>query len=110
MIPDLVDELRLRLRLDDQLWPDAQLQHFIDVAASTVSPWLAADAPAVWPDLVDEATVQLAVKMVDVSGRGAVTVDPVGEFMVPAPAATPGMIRSVFGVLGPAMATGGVSV
>ena len=37
--------------------------------------------------------------------------DAAGEWLtLPAPAATPGLVRSIFGTLGPALATGGVSV
>jgi hypothetical protein len=125
------DEMRRRLDVPVDLVPDALLDQFLANAAQLIAPWVATTTPAartttdpyadVYTDLyavvdpmywglVDEATVQLALKIWDVSTRGAVGMDAVGEFLAPAPSATPGLVRSVFGVLGPAMTTGGISV
>lgn len=107
---DLLGELRRRLDVPVDLVSDALLTHLLDVAGGLLQPWLVADAATRYTALVDEATLELAVKVYDVSARGAVAVDAVGDFVVPAPSATPGLVRSVYGVLGPALATGGLSV
>jgi len=103
------DEMRRRLDVPVDLVPDAVLDQFLAVATGLITPWLVAD-PAPYTDLVNEATIELALKVWDVSTRGTISMDAVGDFLAPAPSATPGLVRSVFGVLGPAMATGGVSV
>lgn len=106
---DLLAELRRRLDVPVDLVPDELLGHLLTSAETLIWPWLVAD-PSPYEELVDEATVELAVKLYDVSSRGVASMDAVGEWVMPAPAATPGLIRSVYGVLGPALATGGVSV
>lgn len=112
MIADLLTELRRRLAVTPGQVPDEALSHFLEVADGLLLPWLA--DPAVSPDphqdLVDEAVVQLAVKLYDVSARGVAGPGIDGDWTYPAPSATPGLVRSVFGVLGPALATGGLSV
>lgn len=105
----LTDELRRRLDVPADLVPDATLDRFILVAGNALAPWLVAD-PTPWPDNVDEGTLQLAVKLYDTAGRGITSMDGAGEWAAPAPAASPGLIRSVFGALGPALSAGGVSV
>lgn len=106
MIPDLLAEFRRRLTVSAELVPDEVLQHLLDVASANIQPWLV-DGWTVWQANVDEATVQLAVKLYDVSGRGVL--DPYDGWQ-PGPSATPGMVRAVFGALGPALRAGGVSV
>jgi hypothetical protein len=103
---DQLAEVRRRLDVPAAAVSDEVLTHMLDVAARLVDPWLVED-PTPYLPLVDEATVQLAVKVYDVSPRGVV--DPLGDW-APAPGATPGLVRSVFGVLGPALNTGGLSV
>ena len=109
---DLLAELRRRLDVPADIVGDELLTHMLDVAGALIGPWLAAPGvdPDPYADLVDEATVELAVKVYDAGSRGLVGVDAAGEWTMPAPAATPGLVRSVFGVLGPALATGGLSV
>lgn len=106
---DLLAELRRRLDVPAEALSDELLTHMLDVSAALIAPWLA--PAAIDPDplqpLIDEATVQLAVKIIDVSPRGLI--DPTGELLLPT-SATPGLVRSVFGVLGPALHTGGLSV
>lgn len=106
---DLLQELRRRLDVPIDLAGDALLQHFLDVATAGISPWLV-DDPAAYPAAVDEATVQLAVKLWDTSTHGVAGASPDGQWMTPAPSASPGLVRAVFGALGPALKTGGVSV
>lgn len=107
----LTDELRRRLDVPVDLVPDARLDQALLVAGNLVEPWRGVHVePDPFQANVDEATVQLAVKLWDVAARGATSMDAMGEFLAPAPAATPGLIRSIFGALGPAMNTGGVSV
>lgn len=122
---DLLAELRRRLDVPEDLVSDELLRHLLDVSAGLIQPWLSGPVPWLWlsapvepeesPDpalapLIDEATVELAVKVYDVSPRGVATMDAGGEWILPSPSATPGLVRSVFGVLGPALATGGISV
>lgn len=106
---DLVPELRRRLDVPVDLASDVLLQHFVDVAAADVGPWLVAD-PAAYQANVDEATVQLAVKMWDTQARGVGGYAPDGQWAMPAPSSSPGLVRSVFGALGPALRAGGASV
>jgi len=108
----LTDELRRRLDVPADLVPDALLDATLEVAASSVGMWLDPDPliQAQYQANIDEATVQLAVKVWDTSVRGVSGMDAAGEWQMPTPAASPGLVRSVFGVLGPAMASGGVSV
>jgi len=82
------------------------------VASNNVAPWVTVVTTPPHPHQanIDEATYQLAVKLWDASTKGTTSMDAMGEFTVPSPSATPGLVRSVFGVLGPAMTTGGVSV
>lgn len=101
---DLLTELRRRLDVPPSALSDEVLTHMLDVSAEVIYPWLVED-PTPYAANVDEATVQLAVKIVDVSPRGVFDADG-----FPALPATPGLVRSVFGVLGPALATGGLSV
>lgn len=109
MIPNLLAELRRRLDVPATAVPDDVLTHMLDVATVGIVPWLDPDRPTPDPNqaAVDEATVQLAVKLYDTAPRGVV--DPYGEVM-PGLSATPGLVRSVFGALGPALHTGGLSV
>lgn len=103
---DLLAELRRRLDVTPSDLSDELLEHMLDVSTQLLAPWLVEDLDFYQAN-VDEATVQLAVKIVDVSPRGLI--DPAGEVLMPT-SATPGLVRSVFGVLGPALAQGGLSV
>lgn len=107
---DLLAELRRRLDVPASQVSDELLTHFLDVSMATLGPWLVPDAATTYPANVDEATIQLAVKLYDTSARGAASMDAAGDWMMPAPAATPGLIRAVFGALGPALRMAGVSV
>lgn len=109
MISDLRAELRRRLDVPTDLVDDELLNHFLDAADTALAEWLVAD-PAPFQANVDEATVQLAVKLWDTSTRGVAMFSPDGQWSAPAPSASPGLVRSVFGALGPALARGGVSV
>ena len=108
----LTDELRRRLDVPADLVADSLLDAILDVAIVNVEPWLAPDLDtrqAHQPNIT-EAVLQLAVKLWDVSNKGTTGLDPTGDWTTPAPAATPGLVRSVFGTLGPALHTGGLSV
>lgn len=99
---DLLTELRTRLDVVSADVPDARLQWCLDVAAEMID----ATEPVVAGPLVDEATVQLAVKVYDLGSRGTVSLDPSGEWVAPAPSATRGLINAVAGILAPATAVG----
>lgn len=112
---DAIDELRRRLDVPADLVPDELLASALAVSRELILPWVSPEncppTSNTYETLIDEATLQLAVKVYDVSGRGVATMDAGGEWVImPAPSATPGLVRSVFGVLGPALATGGISV
>lgn len=106
---DLLAELRRRLDVPDTLVPDALLTHFLDVATASLQPWLVEDATAYQAN-VDEATLQLSCKLWDTSTSGVAMFSPDGQWQAPSPSASPGLVRSVFGALGPALSMGGVSV
>jgi hypothetical protein len=106
---DLLAELRRRLDVPVDLVSDELLTHFLDAAANALQPWLVDDVAAVQGN-VDEATLQLAVKLWDTSTRGVAQLTPDGQWTAPAPSATAGLVRAVFGALGPALRLGGVSV
>lgn len=109
---DLLAELRRRLDVTPATHPDDLLEHWLDTADALITPWLA--PPTTDPDpyqpLIEEATVQLAIKISDASSTGLAGLDASGEWTIPGPSATPGFVRSVFGTLGPALATGGLSL
>lgn len=106
---DLLAELRRRLDVPVDLASDELLSHFLDVATAAILPWLVEDA-AIYQANVDEATLQLTCKLWDTSTSGVAMFSPDGQWSAPSPSASPGLVRSVFGALGPALAMGGVSV
>lgn len=106
---ELLAELRRRLDVPTDLVDDETLTHFLDVAIADLAPWLVED-PSPFQANVDEATLQLAVKMWDTSTRGVAMLTPDGQWTAPTPSASPGLVRSVYGALGPALHAGGVSV
>lgn len=61
------------------------------------------------PEVYLEAIYQLVCKVWDTSRRGMVTTDALGELDFSA-VATPGLIRSVFGVAQPVLARGGAVI
>lgn len=108
----LTDELRRRLDVPEDLVSDALLDTALAVAGNDIQPWLSpvtVDPNPLQPN-IDEATLQLAVKIWDISNRGINSQDAAGDWLSVPPAATPGLVRSIFGVLGPALHCGGVSV
>jgi len=105
-----VDELRRRLDAPAEFVDDTQLQACLDVAAEGIGPWLVTDARTLYPASVEEWNYQLAIKVWDTGTKGVASVDAVGEFMMPAPAASQSMVRSTFGAAGPALRQGGLTV
>jgi hypothetical protein len=98
------DELARRLQLtypggplDTQL--DTAIVVAVDMLTGHVTEALVAAHPASWA----EAVTQLGVKLWDTGAKGMVAMDAAGEFILPAPSASPGMVNSVFGVLDPCM-------
>ena len=83
---DLRAELRRRLDVPPELLTDEFLDHVLLVADTTITPWLV-DDPEPFRASVDEATVQLAVKLVDIAGRGIL--DPTGDGFLVVGAGTP---------------------
>lgn len=104
------DELRRRLDVPIDLASDQLLDATLAVAGNAIDPWVSPDPINAYQANIDEATFQLAVKIWDISNKGINSQDAAGDWLSVPPAATPGLVRSIFGVLGPAMATGGVSV
>lgn len=106
---DLLAELRRRLDVPATIVPDAVLTHFLDVAGAAVAPWLIPD-PAPYTSSVEEATIQLAAKLYDLAPHGVSAMSPDGTYTLPAASAAPGLVRAVFGALGPALRFGGLSM
>lgn len=77
-----------------------------ELLAPRVDPAKVAGAPRLW----EEALYQLAVKVWDAGTKGLADMGPTGDFTVPGPAATSGLYRSVLGILGPVMPSGGVVI
>jgi hypothetical protein len=109
MIADLLAEFRRRIDVSQAQVPDATLTHFLDVAEAGIEPWII-DDPTPYASNVEEATLQVAVKMWDVAARGVTSLSPSGDYTLPAASATPGLVRSAFPALGPALYMGGLSV
>lgn len=107
---DLLAELRARLDVPADLVSDEKLNHLLDASEGVVDGWLIPDARLLYPANVDEGVVQYAIKLYDTGVRGVAAYTGEGEWVAPSPSASPGLPRSVFGALGPALATGGVSV
>ena len=103
---DLLEELRRRLDVDEVTIPDDILQWCLTISAAMIDEW----NPTGNRWLIQEATIELAVKIYDLGGRGTVSMDPAGEWVAPAPTATAGLINSVMGILGPALPTGGAII
>jgi len=101
MAIDVETEVRRRLDMvaDTTNLPDALLGHIIDVSEGLLAQWVPTYNRT--GPVYDEATVQLAVKVYDVSARGTIAVDPAGEFVAPAPSATAGLVKSVWAYVAP---------
>lgn len=95
----ILTEVRRRLDVTTTQVSDDILNHFIDTATEAVDGYVPEDNRTAVA--YTEGIIQLAVKMYDTSARGTVSVDAAGEFITPAPAATPGLIRSIWGIIGP---------
>lgn len=96
-------EVRRRLDVTSGQVSDDILNWCIDTAEELIAPYEIVGNYA----LKTEATIQLAVKIYDSGQRGTISVDPAGEWVAPAPSATAGLVKAVWGILGPATATGG---
>jgi hypothetical protein len=109
-LPD-VDAATLRARLDaDPSWvTDAQLDAALDVARELVGNEVGQDGDYSTSPAVREAIYQIAVKVYDLGTRGVQNVDLDGSPDPPAMPATAGLIRTVRGLLLPAMPTGGLT-
>jgi len=95
----VLDEVRLRLDVTSGQWSDDRLTHFINTATELIDEHV----PTYNRDKFGytEGIIQLAVKIADTSARGTIAVDPTGEYVAPAPSATAGLIRSIWGLIGP---------
>lgn len=96
---DLLAELRRRLDVEAEHVPDEVLSHFLAVSTGLVDSHVPSHNRA--GALYDEAILQLAVKVSEISGRGTIAVDPSGEFLAPSPSATAGLVRSVWAYIAP---------
>lgn len=107
-----LDTAELRRRLDDpdaQQWTDAQLQHFLSVAAEYWNPRVDQRKFPGAESSYLEGIYQSAVKVAASSTVGLVSADLVGGFDLSA-TATSGMMRGVLGVIQPCLKSGGVVV
>lgn len=106
-----VDELRSRLGVGAET-PDTQLGVALDVAEELVRTYLP-EQPTGWgtQTLVDEAVLQLAVKVWEVQPRGGTALDLAGGFDTAYnPTATAGLVRSVWAYIQAAHPAGGLTV
>jgi len=101
-----VDELRRRLGVDSST-PDTLLQTCLNVATVPIDQRCDPTLALAYPDNYREGVYQLAVKVWDTGSRGLSGADVDGFMQAPTFQATAGMVRSVYGVIGPCMPTGG---
>lgn len=99
MTLDPLTEVRRRLDVTTTNVSDAILGHFLSAATEAVDGYVPSYNRGAFG--YQEGVIQLAVKIADTSARGTISVDPAGEFIAPAPSATAGLIRSVWGLIGP---------
>lgn len=99
MSVDILTEVRRRLDVSVDQMPDPLLQHFIDSSTEVIDQYVPSHRRA--GSAYKEGVIQLTIKVVDTSTRGTVSMDPSGEYMVPSPSATAGLVRSVWGLIGP---------
>jgi len=102
------DELARRLQipypagpLDDQI--ESVISHASAILAGYVDSLLAGAMSALW----GEAVTSLAVKLWDAGAKGTVGMGPTGEWDVPGPSATAGLVNSVAALWHPLTLTGG---
>jgi hypothetical protein len=103
-----VDELRRRLAVDPTDAPDPVLESCLSVASANIDPRCDLRLVNDYPDAYREGCYQLAVKVFDTQSKGATSMTPDGYYEAPSLSATSGMIRAVYGVLGPCLRTGGL--
>lgn len=103
-------ELATRLGIAPSAETLARLGDTLTVAASLVTPHTDADLVEAHPGTYLEAVYQLAVRVWDTATKGAVDLNAVGDFVFPAPAATAGLVRAVWGFIQPLNRTGGLTV
>ena len=99
MTLDTLTEARRRLDVTTTNVSDAVLGHFVSTATEMVNAYVPSYNRGAYG--YQEALIQLTVKTYDTSARGTVSVDPTGEWTAPAPSATAGLIKSVWGLIGP---------
>jgi hypothetical protein len=95
----VLTEVRRRLDVSSTHLSDDILAHWINTATEAVDAYVPSYNRSAYG--YTEAVIQLACKIADTSARGTISVDPAGEYVSPAPAATAGLIKSVWGLIGP---------
>jgi hypothetical protein len=105
------NELARRLGLAYPGGPlDGQLEAASAAASNMLTGHVNADLVDAYPVLWSEAVTGLAVKLWDTQTRGTVGMDAVGDFTLPSPSATSGLINSVAALWLPLSLTGGVVI
>jgi hypothetical protein len=102
------DELARRLQILYPAGPlDTQLESKVDEARDMLSGLVYGPLVSMYPALWAEAVTGLAVKLWDTGAKGAVGMGPTGEWDVPGPSATAGLVNSVAALWHPLTLTGG---
>lgn len=103
-----VDELARRLNIT---YPggllDDQLTTVVGVASALLEGHVDEALVSARPVLWGEAVTELAVKLWDAGAKGAVGMGPTGEWDMPSPSATAGLVNAVAAVWHPLTLTGG---
>jgi hypothetical protein len=89
---------------------DSQLESHQAGAAAMLTGHVHSDLVDANPVLWSLAVTGLAVKLWDTSTRGTVGMDAVGDFTMPSPSATSGLVNSVAALWLPLTLTGGVVI
>ena len=103
-----VAELRRRLGATSEDVPDTVLQGCLDVASAVIDPRCTLPLVNANPSAYTEGCYQLAVKVFDTQSKGVTAMTPDGYYETPTASATSGMVRAVYGVLGPVLRNGGL--
>jgi hypothetical protein len=101
------DGLARRLNLPYPGQFDAELDATMDAAELILAGHVDEMLVAAYPTLWGAAVTGLAVKLWDTATRGTVGMDAVGEFEMPSPSATAGLLNSVAALWHPLTLTGG---
>jgi len=101
------DELARRLQITYPGAVDAQLQSAMTVAVVLLAGHVDEDLAMLAPEVWAEAVTGLAVKVWDAGNKGTAGLDVAGDWTMPTPSATAGLVNAVAGLWHPLSLTGG---